>query len=89
MATSRPARSAAARIRAAVSACWAASPWAKLSLAMSMPALIICSSTGSSREEGPMVATIFVKRIRRPIYSCRELGPLPKSQTSPDEKARS
>ena len=30
---------------------------------MSMPAVIICSSTAGSREDGPMVATIFVERV--------------------------
>src|SRR5215210_5964079 len=31
---------------------------------MSIPARIICSSTSGSREDGPMVATILVERMR-------------------------
>ena len=65
IATSRPARSAAARIRPAVSACWSGVPWAKLRRATSIPASTIAVSTSTSWEAGPMVATILVERMRR------------------------
>src|SRR5918999_143568 len=63
MATERPARSAAARTRSAVSACSSALPWEKFRRATSIPASIICTRTSGSREAGPMVATIFVRRM--------------------------
>ena len=50
-------------MRSTVSACWAGSPWAKLSRATSIPAATMRSSTGGSRDAGPTVATILVERI--------------------------
>ena len=63
IATERPARLAASRTRWAVSACSSALPWEKLSRATSIPASTIWTRTSGSREAGPMVATIFVRRI--------------------------
>ena len=74
MATSRPLRSAARRMASAVSACCSGVPCAKLSRATSMPAAIIRSRTSGSREDGPMVATIFVDRILTGTYSDEGLG---------------
>ena len=47
----------------AVSACSSALPWEKFSRATSIPASTIRTSTSGSREAGPIVATIFVRRI--------------------------
>ena len=47
----------------AVSACSSRVPWEKLSRATSMPASTIRTSISGSREAGPMVATIFVRRM--------------------------
>ena len=63
IATGRPARFAASRTRCAVSACSSALPWEKFSRATSMPASTMRTSTSGSREAGPMVATIFVRRM--------------------------
>ena len=63
IATWRPARPAASRTRRAVSACSSALPWEKFSRATSIPASTIRASTSGSREAGPMVATIFVRRM--------------------------
>ena len=49
---------AAARSRRAARAV----PWLKFSRATSMPASTIRTSTSGSREAGPIVATIFVRR---------------------------
>ena len=63
MATGRPARFAASRTRCAVSACSSALPWEKLRRATSIPASTIRTRTSGSRDAGPMVATIFVRRM--------------------------
>src|SRR3954454_4001560 len=65
-ATWRPARPAASRTSRAVSACSSALPWEKFSRATSIPASTMRASTSGSRDAGPMVATIFV---RRSIYA--------------------
>ena len=49
----------------AVSACSSALPCAKFSRATSIPASIIATSISGSREAGPMVATILVRRMAR------------------------
>src|SRR3954468_18847227 len=66
IATWRPARPAASRTSRAVSACSSALPWEKFSRATSIPASTMRASTSGSRDAGPMVATIFV---RRSIYA--------------------
>ena len=63
IATCRPARPAASRTSLAVSACSSAVPCEKFSRATSMPASIRRTSTSGSREAGPIVATILVRRI--------------------------
>ena len=63
IATERPARLAASRTREAISACSSALPWEKFSRATSIPASIIRTRTSGSREAGPIVATIFVRRM--------------------------
>ena len=61
-ATSRPTRSAAARMSAIVCA-WRSGPaWEKLRRKMSAPAAISCSSTAGSQLAGPTVAMILVRR---------------------------
>src|SRR3954468_2830471 len=62
IATWRPARPAASRTSRAVSACSSALPWEKFSRATSIPASTMRASTSGSRDAGPMVATIFVRR---------------------------
>src|SRR5450830_1582764 len=62
MATSRPARWAAARTRVARSMWSWALPWLKLSRTTLTPARIIFSSNAASLEAGPRVATILVAR---------------------------
>src|SRR3954454_17812860 len=62
IATWRPARPAASRTSRAVSACSSALPWEKFSRATSIPASTMRARTSGSREAGPMVATIFVRR---------------------------
>ena len=62
IATGRPTRPAASRTIVAVSACDSCEPWLKLSRATSMPASTMRTSTSGSREAGPIVATIFVRR---------------------------
>ena len=62
MATSRPARSDAARTRRARSMWSAAVPWLKLSRTTLTPARIMSSSSAGSLDAGPRVATIFVAR---------------------------
>ena len=64
IATSRPARPAAARIRSAVAAFSSRVPWAKFSRATLMPASTIRASTSASSLAGPIVATIFVRGRR-------------------------
>src|SRR4051794_23947111 len=59
----RPARPAASRTRCATSACSSAEPWEKFSRATSMPASTMRTRTSGSREAGPMVATILVRRM--------------------------
>ena len=54
----------ASRTRSAFSACSSRSPWEKFSRATSRPASTIRASVSGSREAGPMVATIFVRRMR-------------------------
>ena len=63
IATCRPARSAAVRTRWAVSAWSDRVPWEKFSRATSIPAATIRSSVCTSREAGPIVATILVRRM--------------------------
>src|SRR5215218_806522 len=63
IATDLPARLAASRTRCAVSACSSALPWEKFRRATSIPASIIWTRTSGSREAGPMVATILVRRM--------------------------
>ena len=82
-ATSRPTRSAAARIRSIVSACSSGSPCAKFSRATSIPTAIICSSTAGSREAGPIVATILVDRIGE-VYTSTGTGQVPFAEGSGD-----
>ena len=62
IATWRPARPAASRTRRAVSACSSALPWEKFRRATSIPASTMRARTSGSREAGPIVATIFVRR---------------------------
>src|SRR5215217_1237027 len=64
-ATWRPTLPAALRMRSIVSACSRRVPCEKLSRATSIPASIIRTSVSGSREAGPMVATIFVRRNLR------------------------
>ncbi len=63
MATWRPARSAAVRRRAAVSAFSSGVPCEKFRRATSIPASIIRTSTSCESLAGPIVATIFVRRM--------------------------
>ena len=63
IATWRPARPAASRTSCAVSACSSALPCEKFRRATSIPASTMRTSTSGSREAGPIVATIFVRRI--------------------------
>ena len=72
--TSRPARSAAWRASSIVSACSCGSPWAKLSRSTSAPAAINSVSVCSERLAGPIVATIFVRRV---IAVQRDIGAPP------------
>ena len=65
-ATWRPARPAASRTASAVPACSSAVPWEKFRRATSIPASTMRTSTSGSREAGPMVATILVRRIPTP-----------------------
>ena len=69
IATARPARPAALRTRSATSACSSALPCEKFSRATSMPAATMRTRTSGSRDAGPMVATIFVRRtwLRQPM----------------------
>src|SRR3989344_618266 len=62
MATSRPARWAAARTVAARSIWSCALPWLKFSRTTFTPARIMASSSAGSLEAGPRVATILVAR---------------------------
>ena len=62
MATSLPARCAAARTVAARSIWSCAVPWLKFRRTTFTPAKIICSSKRGSLDAGPKVATIFVAR---------------------------
>ena len=55
--------SAAARTRSAFSACSSRLPCEKFSRATSIPASTIRTSVSGSRDAGPMVATILVRRI--------------------------
>src|SRR5579875_2219319 len=71
IATCRPTAAAAARTRRAFSACSSRSPWEKFSRATSIPARTIRSSVWGSREAGPMVATILVRRIEPASYCTR------------------
>ena len=73
IATARPARFAASRTRSATSAWSSALPWEKLSRATSIPAATIFTRTSGSREAGPMVATILVRRMARLYHA--EAGP--------------
>src|SRR4051794_9827571 len=66
IATWRPARPAASRTRWATSACSSALPWEKFSRATSIPASTMRTSISGSRDAGPMVATILVRRIPTP-----------------------
>src|SRR6478735_1251376 len=66
IATWRPARPAASRTRRAVSACSSALPWEKFRRATSIPASIMRGKTSGSRDAGPIVATIFVRRSMGP-----------------------
>ena len=68
-ATWRPARPAAWRTSDAVSACSSAVPWEKFRRATSIPASTMRTSTSGSRDAGPMVATIFVRRMSPPHVS--------------------
>ena len=61
--TRRPAAVAAARTRSAFSACSCRSPCEKFSRATSIPASTIFNRVSGSREAGPIVATIFVRRM--------------------------
>ena len=64
MSTARgePCRAAAARTSTMLRSCSAVLPCERLMRATSMPASTRRSSTGASRETGPRVATIFVRR---------------------------
>src|SRR3954454_6500481 len=62
MATGRPARPAAERMRSTFSSCSSRLPWEKFRRATSAPASIIRASVSESRHAGPMVTTIFVRR---------------------------
>src|SRR5213594_3685092 len=68
MATGRPQRASASRMRRMTSACSACVPCEKLSRATSMPAAARRSSCSTVQDAGPIVQTIFVRRIalRRP-----------------------
>src|SRR5918997_6100504 len=63
IATERPARFAASRTSRTVSACSSAVPCEKFSRATSIPASTIRTRVSGSREAGPMVATILVRRM--------------------------
>jgi hypothetical protein len=63
IATWRPALAAAARIRSAFSAWISRLPCEKFSRATSIPACTIRASVSGSRDAGPIVATIFVRRM--------------------------
>ena len=63
IATWRPALDAAARIRSAFSAWSSRLPCEKFSRATSTPASIIRRRVSGSCEAGPIVATIFVRRM--------------------------
>ena len=76
IATGRPARPAASRTSVAVSACVSCDPWLKFSRATSMPASTIRTSTSGSREAGPIVATIFVRRSIAADASASARGPV-------------
>ncbi len=65
MAIGRPAAAEISRTRPMTSRCCAWSPWEKLSRTTSTPAWTRRSSTARSREAGPMVATILVRRMRK------------------------
>src|SRR3954469_24694758 len=82
-ATWRPTRPAALRIRSMVSACSRRVPCEKLSRATSIPASIILSRTSGSREAGPMVATILVRRNLRLTLL------VPRTERALDDRARS
>src|SRR3954452_5108895 len=69
MATGRPARPAASRTRATFSACSSSEPCEKFNRATSMPASTMRASTSGLRDAGPMVATIFVRRMGAGRYS--------------------
>ena len=69
IATGRPARPAASRTSSTVSAWTSWLACEKFSRATSMPASTISTSVSRSREAGPIVATIFVRRIRRSRYA--------------------
>src|SRR5687768_16498733 len=63
MATGRPQRASASRMRRTTSACSACVPCEKLSRATSMPAAASRSRSATLDEAGPMVQTILVRRI--------------------------
>ena len=63
MATSLPARAAAARTSVARSMWSCALPCEKFSRTTSTPARIIASSTSGDEDAGPRVATILVARM--------------------------
>src|SRR5437588_2636602 len=64
IATCRPARPAALRMRSAFSAWISRFPCEKFRRATSSPACTIRASVSGSREAGPIVATILVRRMR-------------------------
>src|SRR3954454_21144814 len=70
-ATGRPARPAASRTSWAVAACCSCVPWLKFNRATSMPASIMRTSVSGLPEAGPMVATIFVRRLIRQVTVLR------------------
>ncbi len=65
IATWRPALEAAVRTRSAFSAWISRLPCEKFSRATSIPPSTIRASVSGSLEAGPMVATIFVRRMVR------------------------
>ena len=82
IATGRPAAFAASRTMREVSACSSTLPWEKFRRATSMPASIMRRRVSGSRDAGPMVATIFVRRMSGNVLArCRAYagpsGPTP------------
>src|SRR5262245_1479524 len=66
-ATARPRRSAISRAAFMTARCSSGAPWEKFSRTTSTPASIRASRVRGSRDAGPMVATILVRRMDQSI----------------------